>query len=248
MVNNTIAVVDIGTNSVKMTVATRNADNTLTVLFEDTVITRLGKGVDAGGNIAPEAATRTFDALAAFGEKARSLGAVKIVAVGTSALRDAANGAEIVREAENRLGGTLELIAGKREAELTFRAADGDGQIAALLPPNPLLVTCDIGGGSTEIVQGIGGEIFYAHSLQIGAVRLTERAGLSDPVTGEAFQNAARIVQKTFAEVPAPSPALEPVLVASGGTAANLAAIEVAATGRPVAFDAVHAHRLTREQ
>ena len=248
MTNKTVAAVDIGTNSVKMTVATQNTDGTLSVLLEDTIITRLGKGVDESGRITGDAAMRTFDALQGFGDKARSLGATTIAAVGTSALRDATNGAAIVAEAQTRLGGTLEIISGKREAELTFRAADGDGQIAALLPPNPLLVTCDIGGGSTEIVQGIGGEIFYAESLQIGAVRLSERAGLADPVTAEAFQNAALEAQAALANIPTPSPALEPVLVASGGTAANLAAMEVALTGSPITFDALHAYRLTREQ
>ncbi len=248
MANHTLAVVDIGTNSVKMTVATRHADGTLSVLSDDTTITRLGKGVDESGRIGGDAANRTFDALSAFGEKARYLGASKIAAVGTSALRDAANGAAIVAEAQTRLGGTLEIITGEREAELTFRAADSDGQIRSLLPDNPLLVTCDIGGGSTEIVQGIGGEIFYVESLQIGAVRLTERAGLADPVTMEAFQSAARIAGETLSAVPAPPVAMEAVLVASGGTAANLAAMEIAASGKSVSFDTVHACRLSREQ
>ncbi|MBC8135381.1 MAG: Ppx/GppA family phosphatase [Fibrella sp.] len=246
----TVAVVDIGTNSVKMTVAQRGADDRLTILFDGTTITRLGKGVDGSGRITDEAAERTLSALATFGERARSLGATSIAAVGTSALRDATNGAEIVAEAERRLGGTVEIIAGGREAELIYRAARNDGDIARVsgIAASALFVTSDIGGGSTEIVQGVDADIIYAESLQIGAVRLSERAGLGDPVTGEAFQTALLLANAALADVPTPPAALGLILIASGGTAANLAAMEVAARGEEVTFDAVHALRLTREQ
>lgn len=246
----TVAAVDIGTNSVKMTVARRGADGALEILFDGTTITRLGKGVDGSGRITEEAAERTLSALAEFGERARGLGAQTIAAVGTSALRDAANGAEIVAEAERRLGGTVEIIAGAREAELTYRAARNDADIARVsaVTGTALFVTSDIGGGSTEIVQGVDDDIIYAESLQVGAVRLSERAGLGDPITGEAFQTALLLANAALADVPTPPAALAPVLIASGGTAANLAAMEVAERGEAVTFDAVHASRLTREQ
>lgn len=246
----TVAAVDIGTNSVKMTVAQRSAEGALNILFDGTTITRLGKGVDSSGRITDEAAERTLSALAEFGERARSLGAQTVAAVGTSALRDATNGAEIVAEAERRLGGTVEIIVGEREAELTYRAARNDADIAratgAMMAA--LFATSDIGGGSTEIVQGVDADIIYAESIQIGAVRLSERAGLGDPITGESFQTALLLANAALADVPTPPAALAPVLVASGGTAANLAAMEIAARGEPVTFDAVHASRLTREQ
>ncbi|MBC7805205.1 MAG: Ppx/GppA family phosphatase [Akkermansiaceae bacterium] len=246
----TVAAVDIGTNSVKMTVARRSADGVLNILFDETVITRLGKGVDSSGRITDEAAERTLSALAAFGGQARGLGAQTVAAVGTSALRDATNGAEIVAEAERRMGGTVEIIAGAREAGLTYRAARNDADImrAGGIAGAALFITSDIGGGSTEIVQGVDADIIYAESLQIGAVRLSERAGLGDPVTGEAFQAALLLANAALADVPTPPAALAPVLVASGGTAANLAAMEIAARGEAVTFDAVHASRLTREQ
>lgn len=246
----TVAAVDIGTNSVKMTVAQRGADGALNILFDGTTITRLGKGVDGSGRITDEAAERTLSALAEFGERARSLGAETVAAVGTSALRDATNGAEIVAEAERRLGGTVEIIAGEREAELTYRAARNDADIARATGAMTaaLFATSDIGGGSTEIVQGVDADIIYAESIQIGAVRLSERAGLGDPITGESFQTALLLANAALADVPTPPAALAPVLVASGGTAANLAAMEIAARGESVTFDAVHASRLTREQ
>ena len=245
-----IAVVDIGTNSVKMTVAQQKADTSLTILHEETIITRLGKGVDSSGRIADDAVERTLSALAKFGEQAKNLGAGTVAAVGTSALRDASNGAEIVALAEQCLGGTVEIIAGKREAELVYRAARNDAAITRATGDTEaaLFITSDIGGGSTEIVQGVDNDIIYAESLQIGAVRLSERAGLADPVTGEAFQAAGLLANAALADVPVPPIALAPVLVASGGTAANLAAMEIAGRGETVTWEAVHASRLTREQ
>ena len=245
----TTAAVDIGTNSVKMVVVRREGDGFLSVLFDAATVTRLGKGIDTSGNLDESAAKRTLDALESFGARASELGATRIVAVGTAALRDAGeSGAAFVEAAQTALGGTVEVITGQREAELTFYAASGDPDIVATLPANPLLVTCDLGGGSTEIVQGIGGEIFYAASLQIGAVRLTDRANLTDPVTADAFQTAALLANAAVADVPTPLPALAPVLVVSGGTAANLAAIVVAKNGAPVTLETVHGYRLTREQ
>ncbi len=246
----TVGVVDIGTNSVKLTVARQDASGEIQVLFDGTTITRLGKGVDQSGRITEEAAERTLSALAAFGEKARILGAEKIAAVGTSALRDAANGAEIVAEAERRLGGTVEIILGEREAELTYRAARNDPDITRVVGSTDAMVfaTSDIGGGSTEVVQGVDADVIYAESLQIGAVRLSERAGLGDPIAADAFRIAVLLADTALADVPVPPAAFAPVLVASGGTAANLAAMEVAAQGDPVTFDSVHASRLTRAQ
>ena len=249
------AAVDIGTNSVKLTVGERAEDGSLTVLFDGTKITRLGKGVDSAGRISEEASAKTLDALSEFAEQAKSLGATKIAAVGTSALRDATNGPEIVAEAAKRLGGPVELIAGEREAALTFAAARQDPDIAAALRRDgieieqALFVTSDIGGGSTELVQGrYDGEILYGASLQLGAVRLTERTGFSDPVEPNEFQIAVLLADATLADVPVPIGDQPIVLIASGGTAANLAAIQAGLDREPLTFESIHASQLTLEQ
>jgi exopolyphosphatase/guanosine-5'-triphosphate,3'-diphosphate pyrophosphatase len=224
------AAVDIGTNSVKMTVARREADGRLSVLAERSEVTRLGKNVDAARRLEAAAVDRTLKALEAFASDVRARGtAVRIAAVGTSALRDAANGAEFVERARAILGGDVEVITGDREAELTYAAARRDPDLPLPTDPNALLATMDLGGGSTEVVIGRGGALAYRESLQLGAVRLTEQALLSDPPTSAEQANAARIVDALLAErVPILTGEGDgpPVVVASGGTAANLAGME----------------------
>lgn len=216
------AAVDIGTNSVKVAVGGLE-DGRLSIREDQTRVTRLGKGVDQAGRLDPEAVRRTLDALAEFAALARAHSAVRIAAVGTSALRDAANGAEFVAEAEQTLNGTVEIISGDREAHLIYTAARRDPDLA--LPQTGTLAVMDIGGGSTEFV--LGGEndaIIFRDSLQLGAVRLTERALPGDPPTPGEVQRAVEIADAVIAVVPAPSAPI--TLVGSGGTSANLAAME----------------------
>lgn len=246
------AVVDMGTNSVKLTVGKREDDGSLTVLADQTQVTRLGKNVDASGNLDPEAVRHTLEALGGFAAEAKRQGATQIAAVGTSALRDAGNGAAFVREAQSTLGGTVEVISGEREAQLIYASArrDPDLNLSAPQYAEATLATIDIGGGSTEVVIGKGEETppFQA-SLQLGAVRLTERALRSDPPTPDEMRQATEIADKALAHVPAPSDELEVpmiLVVGSGGTIANLAAMEKALP--EVRPHLLHGTQLTRQQ
>lgn len=243
------ASVDIGTNSVKLTVARRGADGRLDVLLDTTTITRLGKGVDSAGRLDPEAVERTLAALGEFGRQSVGLGAVRVAAVGTSALRDAANGPEFVEEAGRRLGGPVEVIAGEREAHLTYTAARRDPEIAAAISRDAgtgaaTVATIDIGGGSTEIVIGRGDALLFRESLQLGAVRLTERVAPSDPWTDAQVTDAMLRADQALSAVPDPGEAV--IAVGSGGTIANLASAELASpTFQP---EKLHASRLTRDR
>ncbi len=247
------AAVDIGTNSVKMTVAHQDDAGRAEILHDETRITRLGKKVDASGRLDSEAVQQTIDALRDFGVTAQKLGAHKIAAVGTSALRDAANRDEFVSAAEAALSGRVEVISGEREAALTFLAARRDPDLGlASLPHNVTVATTDSGGGSTEVVLGAagnGGGIAFKASLQLGAVRLTERAAFSDPPRAEELANAEQIARDAFAEIPKPDGPV--VLVASGGTAANLAAMEIMADtnrAQKLTPDLLHGTNLSLEQ
>ncbi|MES2459215.1 MAG: Ppx/GppA phosphatase family protein [Armatimonadota bacterium] len=248
----TVAAIDIGTNSVKMTVATGGLGAPLHVLADVTSITRLGKKVDAEGRLTTEAVNRTLAALDGFAHEARSLGATRITAVGTSALRDAANGKEFVQRAEALLGGKVEVITGDREATLIYTAARHDRDLPLPESSDITLATTDIGGGSTEVVLGRGDTVTFRTSLQLGAVRLTERAMLSDPPTPAELAQAIAIADDALAVVPV-TPAREAVfMVGSGGTAANLAAMKLSVgrpTGSPaLTLEEVHATRLTLEE
>lgn len=214
-----VAAIDIGTHSVKMTIGTRDH-----VAGDWVVVTRLGTGVSSTGNLDLSAKQRTREALAGFRETALRAGVERIAAVGTSALRDASDGPEFADEMAVLLGGSVEILSGDREASLVFRAAADDPAFG--LGNCPDWVLTDVGGGSTEVVSGSGRVQSHRLSLSMGAVRLTEDAGLGgdDPVDNTRFDSALESVDRILESFPGVGSV--PVVVASGGTATSLAAMQ----------------------
>src|SRR4051812_903860 len=142
----------------------------LEVLGDEHEIARLGKGVDAARRIMPETIDRVAGYLLRYRAIALRLGAERIVAFGTSALRDAANREEFIAAMMERTGIAIELLSGDEEAEHTYR-----GALFGLELPNARHAVLDIGGGSTELAYGRDGKLDRAASIDIGAVRITER-------------------------------------------------------------------------
>ncbi len=222
MITTRLAAIDIGTNSTKMTLADVDAAGSVQVLAEDMDITRLGEGVDKSGSLSAAAMSRTLETLTRFAKQARDGGAVRLLAAGTSALRDASNGADFLAQAQEKAGVAIEIIAGEREAELAYKAVRSDSGLH--LPPNGALLVFDIGGGSTELVLGDANGVGRHRSLQMGAVRVTERFLHSDPPTQAEQEEAVRFIDTAFAAFPAPDG--PPLMVAGiGGTAVNIAAV-----------------------
>jgi exopolyphosphatase/guanosine-5'-triphosphate,3'-diphosphate pyrophosphatase len=176
----TVAALDVGSNTVLMLVAELSAAG-VRPLADLLRITRLGRGVDRTSLLDPAAAALTLDAIAEFTEKARSLGAQKILTAATAALRDAHNGAEFIGQVRQHTGVDLEIISGQTEAQLNLLAATHGLKI----DPAQSILIVDIGGGSTELIRCAGGAEPAMVSLQIGSVRLTERFIRHDPATGE---------------------------------------------------------------
>lgn len=164
-----VATVDIGTNSVLLFVARREA-GALVPIVERAEVTRIGRGVDATGRLGAAGIEATLAVLRRYAALARDAGAETVAAVATSALRDADNGADFLGPAERILGRAVEVVSGRREAELTHR-----GAIQGLELGDRAVTVFDVGGGSTEIVRGRAGAIEAATSLDVGSVRLTER-------------------------------------------------------------------------
>lgn len=216
-----LAAIDIGTNSTKMTIADVSADGALTVVSEQSDVTRLGEGVDANHRLNDAAMSRTLDAIARFAEDARKQGAKEVLGAGTSALRDAANGADFLTEALNRAGVRIEIITGDREAQLAFAAVRSDASLG--LPLDAPLLVFDIGGGSTELILGDAQGVGRHKSLDIGAVRLTERFLHSDPPTEYEWEQAAHYARAALDTFPAP--VTTPLVAGIGGTAVNIAAV-----------------------
>ncbi len=173
------ATIDVGTNTVLLLVAERRGAALVPVL-ERADITRLGRGVDATGRLDPAAIRETVAVLAGYARAARDLGAPIVACVATSAARDAANGAEFFEAARAAAGIVPEVIAGEEEARLVWTSAWRDFGRAG----EPLAVL-DVGGGSTELSFGEGPAPRGRTSLQVGAVRLTERHVRSDPPSAE---------------------------------------------------------------
>lgn len=216
------AVVDVGTNTVLLTVAERRGGSFHPVV-ERAEITRLGRGVDRTGRLDPAAIAETVAVIARYAAEARSLGAGRIAAVATSAARDARNGAEFFEASRIAAGLAPEIIPGEEEARLVHLSAWGDFGV----PGRPLCVL-DVGGGSSEITWGSGPSPAGRRSFQMGAVRLTERTVPGDPPSPADLQRMRDAARESLAEVGAirASGAFDGArLVAVAGTVTTLAAV-----------------------
>jgi exopolyphosphatase / guanosine-5'-triphosphate,3'-diphosphate pyrophosphatase len=232
----TLAAIDVGTNTALLLVARVGASGALERLEERAEITRLGRGIGAGGALGRAGIDATLAALREYAEIANRAGA-RIAAVGTEALRRAPNGADFLPPAAEILGAPIEVIDGQREAALTFRAVvesfpdarQGD------------LVVVDIGGGSTEIVIARDGLPTSARSLPLGSVRLTEQHVRHDPAAPGELAALRAAVASSLAGIPFPIGAC---VVGVAGTVTSLAAMaEAMATYDP---GRVHGYRLSR--
>ena len=224
-----LAAIDIGTNSTKMTIADADEAGTLHIVQQASETTRLGAGVDAGKRLGDDAQSRTLSALVRFAADARALGAVEIIAAGTSALRDAANGADFLARAQTEAGLAVEIMTGDREAQLAYAAIRADTDLG--LPPDFGVVVFDIGGGSTELTLGGANGPERHASLDIGAVRVTERFLRSDPPTEGEQAEAVQFIQSALSVFPAPE--RQPILVGIGGSVVNIGAVTLAQSSPP---------------
>ncbi len=226
-----VGAVDLGTNSTRLLVADVS-DGRVTEIVRRLAITRLGEGVDESGTLLPRAIDRVHAALDRYAEEATALGAERVLAVATSAVRDASNGEEFLDGLAARYGWTTRLLSGQEEAETTFRGVTSDRTLAAEV----LLV--DIGGGSTELLVAGPTGVSFATSLQAGCVRLTERFLQTDPPTSSELEEVAANVRSLL-------PTLEVAsAIGVAGTITTVAAIDLGL----VEYDPVriHGHRISR--
>ena len=216
-----IAVVDLGTNSTRLLVA-GVADGNIEELDRRTNVTRLGQGVDESGRLADEAVARVYAVLEEYRGAIDEHGAGRVVAVATSAVRDAENGEEFRATLRERFGIDARTISGDEEARLTFLGATSGRSDAGEL------LVIDIGGGSTELVVGRpGSEPGFHVSTRMGSVRQTERHLDDDPPAAEQLEAlAAEARQIVESEVPDEVRGGVEGAIAVAGTATSLAAID----------------------
>jgi exopolyphosphatase/guanosine-5'-triphosphate,3'-diphosphate pyrophosphatase len=211
------AVIDVGTNSVKFHLGERAADGSWRTVVDRAEVTRLGDGLTAGGRLAPAAVERTVAAIADMADEARRQLAVAIVAVGTAGLRMAADRDEFVDAVRRRCGVVVEIIPGEEEARLAARAAT-----VGLAGPGSLVVF-DTGGGSSQFTFGRDDRVDEQFSVPVGAVRLTERFGLSGPVSEQVLAQVADEIGDGFARLAGRD--RPDLLIGMGGAVTNLAAV-----------------------
>jgi exopolyphosphatase/guanosine-5'-triphosphate,3'-diphosphate pyrophosphatase len=236
------AVIDVGTNSVKLLVAgVRGSD--VQPLLEKSRQTRLGRNFYETHRLQPVAISQTAEAVAEFAGLARKKKSQSIRVIATSAARDAVNAGELTSAIEKSSGLKVEIISGAREAEWAFQGVATESELAEM----PLLIL-DVGGGSTEFILGCGAKKSFAHSFPLGTVRLLEKFPHSDPPARGEFLKCRRWL-KNFLQIevlPQLQPALrrakkssEIQLVGTGGTASILAQME----NKSSRFDREHIER-----
>jgi exopolyphosphatase / guanosine-5'-triphosphate,3'-diphosphate pyrophosphatase len=213
------AVIDVGTNSVKFHVGERGAHGEWRTVVDRSEITRLGEGLDASGELQPGPMARTVEAIEGMVDEARRDGVADIAAVGTAGMRIARNSGDLVERVRELTGTTIEVVSGEVEARLAFRAAT-----AALPVSSGSLVVFDTGGGSSQFTFGHDGAIDEQFSVNVGAVRLTERFGLDGPVSPETVQEAKDAIASDLSRLDGRGPA--DAVVGLGGAATNLAAVK----------------------
>jgi exopolyphosphatase/guanosine-5'-triphosphate,3'-diphosphate pyrophosphatase len=209
------AVIDVGTNSVKVLVADVNG-RTVTPVFQ------------------PRAIAHTAEAVAAFARAARGLDAVSVRVIATSAARDAINASELTSAIEQASGVKVEIISGEQEADWVFRGVTTDPELA-----DQALLLLDVGGGSTEFILGQGEQKHFSESFRIGTVRLLEKLQPGDPPALSQLAGGRQWVRAFLEKEARPKlePALRreadlssgrraPQLIGTGGTAVILARME----------------------
>ena len=215
------AVIDVGTNSVKLHLAERTEGGPWRTVVDRAEVTRLGEGLDEGGKLRPEPMRRTLEAIAGMVGEARQRGARSIAAVGTAGMRIAANADELVDRVRAETGVEIEVISGEEESRLAYLA------VTAGVGVSPgTIVVFDTGGGSSQFTFGTGDRVDERFSLDVGAARFTERFGLDGPVTEGTLAEARAAIGGDLARLDRrPRPDL---LVALGGVVTSLAAVNLA--------------------
>ncbi len=215
-----VAVVDVGTNSTRLLVADVR-DGALIEIERDTMVTRLGQGVDADGRLGDEPIARTLAVVDRYQERIEAVGADAGVAVLTSAVRDADNGADFTAAVAER-GLEARTITGEEEAALTFRGATSERA------GGEELVVIDIGGGSTELVTGHGTDVDFHVSMQAGVVRLGERHLHADPPAPDEVASLVEDFRATLSDqLPDEVARSVQAAIAVAGTPTSAAAIEL---------------------
>ena len=224
-----VAAIDIGTNSIHMIVVEIRPDLSFEVIDREKEMVRLGAGGLDGRSLTPEAMHAALQVLSKFRRLAESHQVENIIAVATSATREAENGGEFLRAITQQTAIRPRVISGTEEARLIHHAA-----VYGVGFPGDVAVVIDIGGGSVEVTRGAGAAVDIGRSFKLGVIRLSERFVKTDPLDR---RDARKLVRHIDAEI---GRYLDQVaragfdrVVGTSGTILSLGAVAIASDGRP---------------
>lgn len=234
----TVAAIDCGTNSIRLLIVRREDDGSLTELAREVRLAQLGQGVDATGEFHPDALRRTFAVCDEFAAIIGRHKAHRTRFVATSAARDVSNRQALFDGVRAALGVDPEVISGDEEARLATA-----GVLSGVGAATPALIV-DIGGGSTElVVVAEGRRVARQVSLDIGAVRLTERFLHDDPPTTEQVEAARDLVGRALDDAGVDFGSIETTI----GVAGTVTSVAARVLGlQAYSRQAVHRARLGR--
>jgi exopolyphosphatase/guanosine-5'-triphosphate,3'-diphosphate pyrophosphatase len=233
-----VAALDCGSNSTRLLIVNEHNET----LRRESRITRLSQGVDATKTLLPEALQRSYDVLSDYRTLMDDAGVLRGLLVATSAVRDAVNGQDFLDEAQRRTGVDVKILNGSEEASFSYV-----GATSGLPADNRATLIVDVGGGSTEMAVKIDG-LLESYSMQLGCVRVTERAlgkGVVSPASAAAANAMIEAeLERAWAAVPDFAGLVGNVrLVGLAGSVSTLAQLDagLATYDR----DAVHHRRLS---
>lgn len=214
-----LGVIDIGTNSIKFHVAELTLERKIVTILDEIEITKLGEGLRETGVLSYDAMIRNRDVISKFVSKARSLHVDKMIGVGTMALRRAENALEFIDMIKKANDLEIKVISGEEEASLSYQAA-----LSGLEQREEDIAIFDTGGGSTEFIFGNKKDIQRKHSVDLGALTVTESYFKEDPVKDGDLKRALEDIRHIFEDHGVGGSITQ--LIGVGGTVTSLAAVK----------------------
>lgn len=236
-----LAAIDIGTNSIRCIVVEVDSQGRFMVLDDEKATVRLGENMAASGAISPPAFARAVDAMSRIRKLIDGLKVSEIEAVATSAVRSASNGIELVTVLTRELGREIRIISGEEEAELVALSARHNFDMSG-----KRYMIIDIGGGSVEIMSAVANLVESCYSLQLGAVLMTDRFLLSDPVKESEIDRLRRHVRTELKNIFSDEKPIVQSFIGSGGTITALASMVMSM--RRQDFSSLHGFEVLRSE
>jgi exopolyphosphatase / guanosine-5'-triphosphate,3'-diphosphate pyrophosphatase len=213
-----LAAIDVGSNTIRLTVAEVQEDDTYRILDEEREMVRLGEHLDRTGRLSDAAIARSLAAIGKMKAIADGFKITELRAIATNAVREASNGQRFIREVARQHKVNIEVISGEEEAQLAFRTAsrhfDFRGRPTAVV---------DIGGGSVEVILSAGTAVDHVYSLPLGAVRVTERLVRSDPMKPKHWKAMKDEIDRGIRSIVRQPAHRAELMIGSGGTFTSLA-------------------------